>query len=82
MKRLLLLFLAFSPIGCLRYEGPLEVYNKSLRRENGGRGDKADLPGYTTAEQRDRARERLALPEQDPTRTPTVPVDGPGGVGR
>ena len=76
MKRLLTLVLVLAAAGCLRYEGPREVYQKNRR------GDHADLPGYTIDEQKERGRERLPLLEDNRERFPDGVADRPGGIGR
>ncbi len=76
MKRLLALLMFLAAAGCLRYEGPLEVYRKNRS------GDRADLPGYTIEEQKDRGHERLTIIEDDRELFPDGGVNRPGGVGR
>ena len=76
MTRLLLLLPLLALVGCTRYAGPREVYEKNRR------GDRADAPGYTIDEQKARARERLSLIEDDRERGPSGFVDRPGGIGR
>jgi len=61
---------------CQRLEGPREVYQKNRA------GDRADLPGYTLSEQKQRGRERYTYIEDDVRTVPNGYVDRPGGVGR
>ncbi|MDB5307065.1 MAG: hypothetical protein JWO38_1267 [Gemmataceae bacterium] len=76
MRRMLLLLPLLGLAACSRYEGPREVYQKNRR------GDRADLPGYTIDEQKQRARERNPLFEDDRELGPKTYIDRPGGVGR
>ena len=82
MRRMLLILPLLTLAACSRYEGPAEVYQKTRSREAGGRGDRADLQGYTIAEQKQRARERNPLFEDDPSLGPNSYIDRPGGIGR
>ncbi len=75
-RRLALLPALVLLASCTRYEGPLEVYEKTRA------GDRADLPGYTVPEQRVRARERTTLIEDDPRTLPSGFVDRYGPNGR
>jgi hypothetical protein len=76
MRRMLLLLPLLAIAACSRYEGPREVYQKNRA------GDRADLPGYTLDEQKQRARERNTFIEDNPRLYPNAYVDRPGGVGR
>lgn len=81
MTRLLALAVLVAAVGCTRYEGPLEVYRKNRVPVRDG-GERADSPGYTIPEQKERARERLTTIEDDRERYPGGQVDRPGGIGR
>ena len=73
MRRMLVLLVPLAALaGCTRYEGPLEVRKK----------DRADAPGYTIPEQRQRARERNTFIEDDPRLYPGAQVDRPDPIGR
>lgn len=76
MRRILLVLPLLGLAACSRYEGPREVYQKNRR------GDRADLPGYTLDEQKQRGRERNTFIEDDPKLYPNGYVSRPGGVGR
>ena len=74
MRRMLKVLVPLVALaGCkTRYEGPLEVRQK----------DRADAPGYTIPEQRQRARERNTFIEDDPRTVPGAQVDRPSPIGR
>ncbi len=64
-------------VGCRNNtEGPREVYQKTRA------GDRADRPGYTLDEQKQRGRERYSIIEDDREIGPKTFSDRPGGVGR
>lgn len=73
MRRMLVLLMPLAAlVGCTRFEGPLEVRKK----------DRADSPGYTIPEQRQRARERNTFIEDDRRIAPGAEVDRPSPTGR
>jgi len=76
MRRVLLMLPILCLAACQRYEGPREVYQKNRS------GDRADLPGYSIAEQQKRGRERLTTIDDNPKLYPNGYVDRPGGIGR
>jgi hypothetical protein len=76
MRRVLLILLVLTPAACQRYEGPREVYQKNRA------GDRADLPGYTIEEQKQRGRERCPTLQDNPKLYPNGNADSPGGIGR
>lgn len=79
MKRRIVLLTGLLTVlvGCRsNTEGPLEVYRKN--REG---GDRADLPGYTISEQRQRGRERYSIVEDDFKTGPAVYIGRPDPVG-
>ncbi|MFO0804553.1 MAG: hypothetical protein U0791_15685 [Gemmataceae bacterium] len=76
MRRVLLMLPILFLSACSRYEGPREVYQKNRS------GDRADLPGYTLSEQKQRGRERYTTIDDDPRVYPNTGADRPGGLGR
>lgn len=73
MRRMLTLLVPLiGLVGCTRYEGPLEVRKK----------DRADAPGYTIPEQRQRAKERNPFIEDNRQLYPSAEVDRYGPSGR
>ena len=76
MRRVLLMLLLLSLTACQRYEGPREIYRKNRA------GDRADLPGYTLEEQKQRGRERYPTLQDNPKLYPSGNADSPGGIGR
>jgi hypothetical protein len=76
MRRVLLILPILFLGACSRYEGPREVYQKNRS------GDRADLPGYTLSEQKQRGRERYPTIDDDPRVYPNTGADRPGGLGR
>jgi hypothetical protein len=68
--------LCLSVVGCRsNTEGPREVMQKTRA------GDRADLPGYTISEQRQRGRERYTITEDDPRIAPPVFIGRPDPLG-
>lgn len=76
MRRVLLILPILFLGACSRYEGPREVYQKNRA------GDRADLPGYTIAEQKQRGRERYTTIDDDPRLYPNTGASRPGGIDR
>lgn len=70
--KLIILLPLMALAGCTRFEGPLEVRKK----------DRADSPGYSIPEQRQRARERNTFIEDDRRILPGAEVDRPSPTGR
>lgn len=70
MSRRIALFagVLFLAAGCRSStEGPREVWQKNLRG-----GNRADAPGYTLEEQRERGRERYTIPDDSRSVGPTT----------
>ena len=72
MRKMLLLVPLLALAGCTRYEGPLEVRKKS----------RPDAAGYTIDEQKQRARERWNVVEDDRAVAPNTFIDRVGPIGR
>ncbi len=78
MSRRIVLFavLLASVIGCRSTtDGPREVMQRTRA------GDRADLPGYSIPEQRQRGRERYTITEDDPRIGPPVFIGRPDPLG-
>ena len=71
-RKLILLALVLSSVGCTRFAGPVAV------RQTG----RADAPGYTIAEQEQRGRERYTILEDDIRIGPKAYADRPSPTGR
>ena len=71
-RKLILLALVLSSVGCTRFAGPVAVRQT-------GRGD---APGYTIAEQEQRGRERYTILEDDIRIGPKAYADRPSPTGR
>ena len=72
MRKILLLVPLLALAGCTRYEGPMEVRKKN----------RPDAPGYTIDEQKQRARERWSVVEDDRAAGPSGYIDRVGPIGR
>ena len=72
MRRRLIVLGLITLTGCNRFSGPLET------RQMG----RADAPGYTIPEQKQRGRERLAITEDDYRIGPKGYIDRPSPIGR
>ena len=72
MRRRILLLAVIALTGCTRFSGPIET------RQMG----RADAPGYTIPEQKERGRERLAITEDDYRIGPYGYISRPSPTGR
>jgi hypothetical protein len=77
MRRVLFLLALVAVVGCERYSGPLET-----RRMDRVDGRAPDGSRYTIEEQKKRARERLAVSEDDFRIGPKGYIDRPSPIGR
>jgi len=63
---------SFSSLGCGGFDGPRQSRSKP----------RPDLPEYSIEEQKRRARDKYALPEDDYRTGPALQIDRPSPTGR